>query len=749
MLAALQRSAGAVPRSATATAIELKVGDRAPRAGLRPGGLRAPTETFSGGWQMRLALAKLLLRAPGLLLLDEPTNHLDLEARNWLEDYLSALSARGDPGLARPLLPRRGRDPHHRAVAAHAHRLPRQLPRLPRRSATSALERLREAKREQDEEIARVQDVHRSLPLPGDQGRAGAEPHQDAREGRAASRCRPSASASTSTFPPCAKSGRIVLELEARAQGVRRDGRASTDLDLHIERGDRIALVGPNGAGKSTLMRMLAGVEAPDAGAAHRGPPGRHAVLRAGRSHAPRPGARRSTRRWRRARRTQMVPAIRNILGGFLFSGDDVYKKAGVLSGGERTRLAVARMLLRPSNTLLLDEPTNHLDLDSKDVLLEALADYGGTLVFVSHDRYFVERLATKIIEVGRRARARLSGHLRGIPLEQGAQAARPHRDGRLGRRRTRAEASVPAARASRPRRRTSPDGSRRPARQGRRPRREQEARRRGARGNASARIQARRDTHRRARSAHRRTRSGDQEGRGHDGGAGVLRRPRAAKPVIDRHQALMWEVGDLMRQWEDAAGRADRSAALDRTADIVTALTIRRESQGSEVALVTDSISGDFLTCIVPVRRSRCTGLPACSTPCERVHASRHDGARHAVAQIVGKHHACRRLRRRPAARRSVRRPAHGADCRRACRSTISSSATSSRSMRNGVLAINRDGTSPSSTTRRTASSVSRPASDDLGRPSPRCSATQPRSSACSPAPSSSPTCPTARSCG
>src|SRR5436305_9499009 len=98
---------------------------------------------------------------------------------------------------------------------------------------------------------------------------------------------------------------------------------------------------------------------------------------------------------------TDMVPAIRNILGGFLFSGDDVYKKAGVLSGGERTRLAVARMLLRPSNTLLLDEPTNHLDLDSKDVLLDALEDFGGTLIFVSHDRYFVDKLATKVIEIG------------------------------------------------------------------------------------------------------------------------------------------------------------------------------------------------------------------------------------------------------------------------------------------------------------------------------------------------------------
>ena len=105
----------------------------------------------------------------------------------------------------------------------------------------------------------------------------------------------------------------------------------------------------------------------------------------------------------------QMVPAIRNILGGFLFSGDDVYKHVRVLSGGERTRLAVARMLLRPSNTLLLDEPTNHLDLDSKEVLLDALVDYGGTLIFVSHDRYFVERLATKIIEVGNGTRRRLS----------------------------------------------------------------------------------------------------------------------------------------------------------------------------------------------------------------------------------------------------------------------------------------------------------------------------------------------------
>src|SRR6188474_2590885 len=172
------------------------------------------------------------------------------------------------------------------------------------------------------------------------------------------------------------------------------------DISLHIERGDRIALVGPNGTGKSTLMRMLSGEESPDAGTrtdghqvvmqyfaqdeATRLNPTLtvHDTLSDGSPH-------------------HMVPAIRNILGGFLFSGDDVHKKAGVLSGGERTRLAVARMLLRPSNTLLLDEPTNHLDLDSKDILLEALEDYGGTLIFVSHDRYFVERLANKVIEIG------------------------------------------------------------------------------------------------------------------------------------------------------------------------------------------------------------------------------------------------------------------------------------------------------------------------------------------------------------
>ena len=172
------------------------------------------------------------------------------------------------------------------------------------------------------------------------------------------------------------------------------------DVNLHIERGDRIALVGPNGVGKSTLMRMLSGEESPDSGERVEG----HNVVMQyfAQDEATRMDPAPTVyETLASGSPLHMVPMIRNILGGFLFSGDDVYKRVRVLSGGERTRLAVARMLLRPSNTLLLDEPTNHLDLDSKEVLLDALVDYGGTLIFVSHDRYFVERLATKIIEVG------------------------------------------------------------------------------------------------------------------------------------------------------------------------------------------------------------------------------------------------------------------------------------------------------------------------------------------------------------
>ena len=201
------------------------------------------------------------------------------------------------------------------------------------------------------------------------------------------------------TFPTAAKNGRTVLEL----RDVRKAYGALTvfdDVSVHIERGDRIALVGPNGAGKSTLIRLMSAVESPDRGTRIEGP---NVVAQyfAQDEAARLDGALTVHETLASGSPIHMVPSIRNILGGFLFEGDDIYKRVRVLSGGERTRLAVARMLLRPSNTLLLDEPTNHLDIDSTNVLLDALVDYGGTLIFVSHDRYFVDRLATKVLEIG------------------------------------------------------------------------------------------------------------------------------------------------------------------------------------------------------------------------------------------------------------------------------------------------------------------------------------------------------------
>jgi len=240
-----------------------------------------------------------------------------------------------------------------------------------------------------------------------------------------------------------------------------------------------------------------------------------------------------------------MVPMIRNILGGFLFSGDDIYKKAGVLSGGERTRLAVARMLLRPSNTLLLDEPTNHLDLDSKDVLLDALADFGGTLIFVSHDRYFVDRLATKIIAVGHGAIEIYPGtyeqflwsrHNRKEPQT----SARPAHQApaRPSPKPSPAPAS-PAEKLNSPRpieSRPNPDDRKKADADARRLRREQDAR-------------ARRISELEARIAEREQLIRDLELR--MASDGFYNDRAAAEAVLSQHQAVMWEVGDLMGQWE------------------------------------------------------------------------------------------------------------------------------------------------------------------------------------------------------
>ena len=266
------------------------------------------------------------------------------------------------------------------------------------REREARMERLRQQKRDQDEEVARMEAFINRFR------------YQATKAAQVQSRIKmldkivpieipPERKRVHFSFPPCAKSGRTVIDL----RGVRKAYGPRTvfaGINVHIERGDRIALIGPNGAGKSTLMRMLSGVEPPDAGTRAEG----HQVVMQyfAQDEATRLDPTRNVYQTLSGDAPlHMVPHIRNILGGFLFSGDDIEKPVRVLSGGERTRLAVARMLLRPSNTLVLDEPTNHLDLDSKDVLLDALEDFGGTLIFVSHDRYFVDRLATKVIDIG------------------------------------------------------------------------------------------------------------------------------------------------------------------------------------------------------------------------------------------------------------------------------------------------------------------------------------------------------------
>ena len=213
-----------------------------------------------------------------------------------------------------------------------------------------------------------------------------------------------------------------------------------------------------------------------------------------------------------------MVPAIRNILGGFLFSGDDVYKKAGVLSGGERTRLAVARMLLRPSNTLLLDEPTNHLDIDSKEVLLDALADYGGTLIFVSHDRYFVEKLATKIVEVGDGKAMLYPGTYEAFLWSKAERRC----EGRCDRCHVDGASSAKTAQRPQAPHPSAPVAPAAPAQS------YEDRKRDGAEKQKRERaLQGAQGSGRRARSAHRRAREGHQGRRADDGGAGLLRRPR------------------------------------------------------------------------------------------------------------------------------------------------------------------------------------------------------------------------------
>jgi len=551
--------------------IDLKIATVLQGLGFGPADLERPAETFSGGWQMRIALAKLLLARPNLLLLDEPTNHLDLEARNWLEAYLhdyphAVILVSHDRYFLDTVVTRIA-EVYLRTLNDYPGNYSHYMA-----ESQARLERVREAKRQQDEERARMKmfiDRFR---------------YQATKAAQVQSRIKmlekiepievpPERKRVHFSFPTSVKSGRMVLELKHvhKAYGANVVFRR---VGLHIERGDRIAIVGPNGTGKSTLMRMLAGVEAPDSGHRHEG----HQLVM--QYFAQDEAARLDPDltvydTLGTGSPNNMVPAIRNILGGFLFSGDDVYKKAGVLSGGERTRLAVARMLLRPSNTLLLDEPTNHLDLDSKDVLLDALEDYGGTLIFVSHDRYFVERLANRIVEVGGGEAHSYPGTYEEFLWRKAGPAGGPpsaaggatRRDGPQGASRKPQAGSAPAD-TNKARGDLSADLSAE-AQEAKAEARKAEA---GAPGAKAEARRAEAEAKRQAQSAARRVeraakahqaRIADLEERIASCEATIkqleadMARPgfyddrAAAQPVIDRHQGMMWQVGDLMHQWE------------------------------------------------------------------------------------------------------------------------------------------------------------------------------------------------------
>ena len=515
-------------------AIDLKVAGVLNGLGFAPADFEKPTDTFSGGWQMRIALAKLILQRPHVLLLDEPTNHLDLEARNWLEDYLADY-------------------PHALLLVSHDRyfldRVVTRIVEIDRRTLTPyvgtyseyLVERdariavLREQKKRQDEEIARIRHFIDKFRYKATKA-AQVQSRVKMLEKMTPIEVPPERKRVHFSFPACRKSGRVALEL----QGVRKAYGSTVvldDVDVHVVRGDRIAIVGPNGAGKSTLMRMLSGAERPDRGTLVEG----HNLVA---QYFAQDEATRLDPKLTvydtlgAASSVEMLPAIRNILGGFLFSGDDVTKPAGVLSGGERTRLAVARMLLCPANTLLLDEPTNHLDIDSTNVLLDALADFDGTLVFVSHDRYFVDRLATTVIEVGHGAAGRYPG------TYEEFRWSRTHRERTPPEAAPRPAGAPPGAADRAPATKRAAQAAGRQNREERRQRTQVERRLKRAQSARDKRIGEleRRITEREGKI---------KEIEATMASPGFYENRDAAKPVVDRHQTLMWEVGDLMGQWE------------------------------------------------------------------------------------------------------------------------------------------------------------------------------------------------------
>jgi ATP-binding cassette subfamily F protein 3 len=392
--------------------IEAEVGRVLMGLGFRKEDWERQTDEFSGGWQMRLALAKLLLQKPNLLLLDEPTNHLDLEARNWLEEYLHdypyALVLISHDRYFLDVTVNKIAEIWNKRFWFYTGNYDKFLAQKTQRN-----EQLQAAYRNQRERIEQLEVFINRFRY---QATKAKQVQSRIKELEKIERIEipPEEKTIHFSFPQPKPSGRIVAEFEGVAKSYPRRSEPGTssakttggekevfrDVSFMIEKGDRIALVGVNGAGKSTLIKLLAGTELPTRGEFKLG----HNVEAdyfAQDQYKELDADARMIDDLGEASPRSTQTELRSLLGCFLFSEDDVFKKISVLSGGERGRYALLRLLLHPANFLLLDEPTNHLDLRAKDVLLDALVEYTGTVVFVSHDRYFIDKLATRVFEIG------------------------------------------------------------------------------------------------------------------------------------------------------------------------------------------------------------------------------------------------------------------------------------------------------------------------------------------------------------
>jgi ATP-binding cassette, subfamily F, member 3 len=355
------------------------------------------TEEFSGGWQMRIALAKALMQNPDILLLDEPTNYLDLEAREWLEKFLK--DYKGGFLLVS----------HDRYFLDHTinevyELFGGELKRYP--GNFTHYEEVRKVElqtlianyEQQQAEIQHLEDFINRFRAKATKA-AQAQDRQKMLDKIVRIEIPESLKRIHFTFPAAPHAGNIVLTLGGITKSYDGERNVLDNLSLVLENGDRLVVAGRNGAGKSTMLRIIAGIDNSYSGNVKLGSGvsigyfsqdnaetimGSQSIVEYIEGLAP----------------FELIPKVRDMLGAFLFRGDDVFKSLDVLSGGEKSRIALLQLLLRPVNLLILDEPTNHLDMHSKDVLMDALKDFGGTVIFVSHDRGFIEGLATRVLEL-------------------------------------------------------------------------------------------------------------------------------------------------------------------------------------------------------------------------------------------------------------------------------------------------------------------------------------------------------------